>query len=398
MKKAIKVIVIILVIAAALAAGYFFLLPMLMGGSQFNDNIAYVTSVGSLNGEGTFLSNRYSAVIESQEIVNVDTDAEKKISEVYVKEGDTVMKGDKLFEYDIEEMQFQLDQCKLDKEQAQSEVKSYNEQINTLQKEYTNASRNQRLSLDNQIEALRLDIKKAEYSLDTQEKMIKKLENSIKNAVIKSSVDGIIRTVDDPTAEAYITITSSGDYRVKASISEEHIQQFYVDEEITIRSRTDETQTWTGKVVSIDTAKPITSTGGMGGLETTTKYPVYISLDSSEGLLIGQHVTVEESVNVDEDSSKLYLDDFYVCDADSAPYVWVEADGKLAKRSIEIGELDEETFRYEVLSGLESSDYIAFPEDRFYEGMEAVKGFAADEELPDDLLEAEAEFANDIAG
>ena len=382
MKKAIKIIIIVALIAGALAAGYFFVLPKITGGSGFDDNVAYVTRIDTLGGDTSFLSNRYSAVIESQQVVNVDADAEKKIKTVYVKEGDSVKKGDKLFEYDVEDMQFQLDQAKLDREQAQSEIKSYNDQLDTLQKEYQNAGRNQRLTLDNQMEQIRLNIKKAEYNKDTQDKTIKKLENSIRNSVVKSSVDGMISSVDDPTAEAYITITSSGDYRVKASISEEHIGNFYVDEEITIRSRTDETATWSGKVVSIDTAKPVASMN-TGMMDTPTKYPVYISLDSSEGLLIGQHVTVEQFVDTsdEDDSSALYLDDYYICDADSTPYVWVEENGKLKKRDVELGEFNEELYRYEIISGVEGSDYIAFPEERFTEGMTAVKGF---EDMPDE--------------
>lgn len=398
MKKFLKVLVIIIIIAAVLAAGWFFVLPLVMGDQGFNDNIAFVTQISTLNGDGTgFLSNRYSAVIESQEIISVDTDIEKKVKTVYVKEGDAVKKGDKLFDYDVEEMQYQLDQYKLDREQAQSEIKSYNDQIANIEKEQKNATKNQKLALDNQLEATKLSLKKAEYTKTTLDKTIQKTENSIKNATVKASVDGLVRTVDDPTAEAYITITSSGDYRVKASISEEHIGEFFVDEEITIRSRVDENVTWTGKVVSIDTAKPITNNAGMG-MDTTTKYPVYISLDSSEGLLIGQHVTVEASVtpSIEENSGSIYLDDFYIADIDTAPYVWVEENGALAKRSVELGEYDETMYRYEIISGVEMTDYIAFPEDRFFEGMKTAHGFDAPADDGADMMAADDIMADNV--
>ena len=137
--------------------------------------------------------------------------------------------------------------------------------------------------------------------------------------------------------------------------------------------------TWSGKVVSIDTAKPITSTSYGMGLDTTTKYPVYISLDSSEGLLIGQHITVEEAVSDDSaeetDSGALKIGDYYVCDAESAPYVWVEENGVLAKRSVELGAHNEEFATYEITSGLKEGDYIAFPEERLFEGMTTEHGF-----------------------
>lgn len=389
MKKVIKTIIIIALIAALGAAVYFVGVPMLTGGSGFNDNIAYVSKISSFNTDNEFLSNRYSAVVESQEVVNVDSDTEKKIKTVFVKEGDEIKKGDKLFEYDVDEMQFQLDQSKLDREQAQSEINSYNEQIAALENEQRSSTGNRRLSLENQIEATKLNLKKAEYSKETLDKTITKIENSIKNAVVKSSVDGVIKTVDDPTAEAYITITSSGDLRVKATISEEHVSELYVDEPILIRSRTNEALTWTGKVVSIDTAKPITNNIGYG-LETTTKYPVYISLDSSDGLLIGQHVTIEEDLGVnDEDKEGLWLDESYIVDADSAPYVWVDNNGSLAKRNVELGEYDDAAYEYEIKSGLNDDDYIAFPEDRFFEGMETARGFEEDDVIAQDGMPAE---------
>ena len=378
MKKALKIILVIILAAAVLAAGWFFLMPLIKGDGDFNDNVAYVSRVGGGDNGSVFFSNRYSAIIESQEVINVDADSEKKIKTVFVKAGDEIKAGDKLFEYDIEDLQYQLDQSKLDREQAEAEIKSYNDQIASLEKEQQSATRNQRLALDNQIEAAKLSLKKAEYNKTTLENAIEKTEKSIKNSVVKSSVAGTIRTVDDPSAEAYITITSAGDYRVKASVSEEHIGEFYVDEPILIRSRVDESLTWRGSVVSIDTAKP-SSSNAVYGMESTTKYPVYISLDSNDGLLIGQHVTVEDASGYDaaagEEQDKIYLDEGCICDIDSAPYVWAEEDGKLVKRSVTLGEYDEETYRYEVVSGLDKNDFYAFPEERFFEGMETVHGF-----------------------
>lgn len=367
MKKVLKAILIILIITAVLAACWFFVVPILMSSSGYESKAA-VTRVGDIHTAESFLSNRYSAVIESQEIVSVDSDIEKKVKTVFVKVGDEVKKGDKLFEYDIEDMSFRLDQSKLELEQAEAEIKSYNDQIATLEKEYKNSTKNRRLSLENQIEATKLNLKKAEYSKDSLTKDISKLENSLKSAVVKASVNGTIRTVDDPTAEAYITITSSGDLRVKATVSEGHIKDFSVDDKLTIRSRTDERVTWTGAVVSIDTAKPIVGSSA-NSLDVTTKYPVYISLDSTDGLLIGQHVTVEKYIDLSRENEGLWVDAYYICDIDSAPYVWVDEGGVLMQRSVKLGEYHDDTLRYNIESGVTENDYIAFPTESLYEGM-----------------------------
>lgn len=369
MKKVVGILITIIVIFAVGGAGYFFVIPMLAGSGASNEDIVYVTSLNEILYGFSFSSNRYSGIIETQEVVAVDADADKKIKTTFVKEGDEVKKGDKLFEYDIEEMQIQLDQNRLDLEQTISQIKDYNDRIASLEKEKKNASSNKQLTLSNEIDAAKIELKKAEYSKTSLEKEIDKLEKSIKNNVVKSTVGGTVQSVNDPTVDGYVTIASNGDYRIKAVVSEENIYEFYEDEPILIRSRIDDELTWTGNVTSIDTAKPIIDNNSYGG-DAATKYPVYISIDSTDGLLIGQHVTVEMNIDTGEEKEGIWLYDYYISDIDSDPYVWAEsADGTIEKRSVELGEYDEEMMQYEILSGITEDDYLAFPETRLFEGM-----------------------------
>ncbi len=369
MKKVVGILITIVVIFAVGGAGYFFVIPMLAGSGASNEDIVYVTSLNEILYGFSFSSNRYSGIIETQEVVPVDADADKKIKTTFVKEGDEVKKGDKLFEYDIEEMQIQLDQNRLDLEQTISQIKDYNDRIASLEKEKKNASSNKQLTLSNEIDAAKIELKKAEYSKTSLEKEIDKLEKSIKNNVVKSTVGGTVQSVNDPTVDGYVTIASNGDYRIKAVVSEENIYEFYEDEPILIRSRIDDELTWTGNVTSIDTAKPIIDNNSYGG-DAATKYPVYISIDSTDGLLIGQHVTVEMNIDTGEEKEGIWLYDYYISDIDSDPYVWAEsADGTIEKRSVELGEYDEEMMQYEILSGITEDDYLAFPETRLFEGM-----------------------------
>ena len=355
MKKTGKIIITIAVILVLAAGGYMFVIPNIMPEEPQQNvelNIAYVTKVSDLISGFSFTSNRYSGAVENQEIVSIEADSEKKIKTTFVKEGDEVKTGDKLFEYDIEDMQLQLDQNRLDLEQKVSEIKSYNDQISSLEKEKKNASTNKKLTISNQIEAVKLELKQAEYTKSTIEKTIEKLQKSIKNNIVKSSVGGIVQSVNDPASDSYIKIASNGDYRIKAIVSEENISDFFLDEAIIIRSRTNNDVVWTGKVTSIDTAKPLTDNNMYSGV-TTTKYPVYISLDSSDGLLIGQHVTVEMDKDAEVETSRLMIDAFYIVDADSDPYIWAESSSNLLeKRKVELGVYDSVLMKYEMISGI----------------------------------------------
>lgn len=388
MKKVIGILIAMILVFAIGGAGYFYIAPLFANDDTSADaSKIYVQSVDEIVNGFSFTANRYSGVVETQELVKVDADVDKKIKETFVKEGDSVKTGDKLFEYDIDDMKIQLDQDKLDIAQAENVIKDYNAQIEALEKEKKTLSANKQISITNQIEGLKLEVKKAEYNKESLEKSIKKLEISVKNAVVKSTANGTIKSVNDAASDSYITIASDGDFRIKAMVSELNVTDFVEGEDMIIRSRIDEDLIWTGKVTSIDTAKPTTE-NSIYSNETTTKYPVYISIDDTSGLLIGQHVTVEMNSG-DEIKQGMWLEEGYIIDADSSPYVWKDnGNGIIEKCSIELGEYDETLGKYEIKSGITLDDFIAYPEDRITEGMETTysSGENNEADISDDAM------------
>ena len=66
------------------------------GLSQKQDTV-YVQTVGSILGSDLAGTSRYSGVVESSKTQRISRDGTKKISEIRVKEGDMVKKGDVLF-------------------------------------------------------------------------------------------------------------------------------------------------------------------------------------------------------------------------------------------------------------------------------------------------------------
>ncbi|MEE1061316.1 MAG: biotin/lipoyl-binding protein [Ruminococcus sp.] len=380
MKKKVLIIAIAAAVLAIAVVSAIVVVPM-MSGEVLNENVAYVTKISDMNSvDFAFSGNRYSGVVEMGEVVSVKADSDKIIKETFVKAGDTVNKGDKLFEYDVEQMKLQLSQSQLDLEQAKTEITNLNNQITSLESEKSKADQNGKLNIDNQILEKKLKIKRAEFTVTTNEEQIRELNNSIENSIVKSEVDGKVQKVASPDVEgysavnSYITIATTDDYKVKANISEENIDAFSEGTPIIIRSRKDESVTWTGKVTSVDTSLPESNANEMYSEDVAnnsdSKYPVYVDIDGAEGLMAGQHVTIEIDTTQVETSDKLSIDEFFICDADTNPYVWCKsANGTLEKRSVELGEYDENALSYEIVGGLSSDDCIAFPEERFTEGM-----------------------------
>ena len=67
----------------------------------------------------------------------------------------------------------------------------------------------------------------------------------------------------------------------------------------------------------------------------------------------------------EEQKAGLWLSEVYIVDADTdQPYVWTMGkDKKLEKRSVILGQYDEELGEHEIADGLTKDDYIAYPSE-----------------------------------
>ena len=133
-------------------------------------------------------------------------------------------------------------------------------------------------------------------------------------------------------------------------------------------SRTDD-RTWTGTVTLVDYESPTQENPnamyyGTSSDEMTTssKYPFYLELDSTDGLLLGQHVYLQLE-NQDASASALSIGSSFIAyEEDGTTYVWADQHGKLEKRSVVLGEYNMGSDSFEILSGITEEDYIAFPD------------------------------------
>ena len=255
-----------------------------------------------------------------------------------------------------------------------------------------------KFSYTTQIQTAQTDLKKSEYEKKAKQVEISQKQDKIANATVVSEIDGIVKSINDGSetdmnssdSNAFITILATGDYRIKGKVNEQNLSEIQEGEKAIVRSRVDENQTWSGTFTAVNTDEAENNNNkyyGATSTETTSSsYSFYVMLDSSDGLLLGQHVYIEKDLG--EEQSGIWLDEGYIVNADSKPYVWTEDNkGKLEKRDVTLGEYNEETCQYEIQSGLEESDYIAFPQDFLEEGMKAThekSEMISDEENTDD--------------
>ena len=183
---------------------------------------------------------------------------------------------------------------------------------------------------------------------------------------------------------AYITIQQAGSFRIKATLGELQRGGIVEGTRMKIVSRTDENVFWYGTVTLVDYESPsqgndnnIYIGGVVDSMSSSSKYPFYVELESSEGLLLGQHVYLEVDAG-EEDSGALAISSAFICyDEDGTAYVWAEKKGKLEKRGVVTGEYNYMLDTIEILQGITEKDYIAFPDPEL-----CVEGAATTREEP----------------
>ncbi len=379
-KKAIVAAVTAVVVLAAVGSGFWWWRNKETDSTD--ETIVYVSTVAEQNAANPDLTTMcFSGVTEAQETKEIKADTTKTISEIYVKEGDTVKKGTPLFLYDVESMKLDLEQGEIEVEQLNNEISSYQEQIRQLESEKAAADADQQLSYTTQIQTLQTSIDKAEYDIKVKNIALQKQQNAIDNAKVTAEMDGIIKTVKTPEAmqadgtDVIMTITASGNYRIKGTLSEQQLGQVITGQKMIIRSRVDANQCWSGEVTEISTEAEQDNGNNMmyfdgGSDNTASKYAFYIKLNSADGLLLGQHVLIEPDMGQNSGHKGIWIySDFLVWDGDQA-YVWIADDkNRLQKKLVEIGETDETYGITELKNGLSETDFIAYPADDYKEGM-----------------------------
>ena len=338
----------------------------------------YVQSVAELSGWGGIApGDRFAGVVVSENVAEITKDEDKAVAELLVKPGDDVTEGQVLFTYDTAQLQLNLDKQRLELSQLEASIENYKEQIQELEDERYWAPADQKLDYTIQIQSTELDLKEAELNLDAKKKEVAQAESILENASVVSPVTGRVQAINENGYDnygnplPYITIQQSGSYRVKGMLGELQMGAIMEGTRLKILSRTDETQSWTGTVVLIDYENP--SQGSGGGYEmyygvatdemtSSSNYPFYVELDSTDGLLLGQHVYLELETT-GESFDGVCISSAFICyDEDGSTYVWADRRGKLEKRPVTLGEYDMMTDTFPVLSGLSEDDYIAFPD------------------------------------
>ena len=340
-------------------------------------NAVYVQSVERLAALGGIApGDRFLGLVVSEHTAEITKDGERTIEELLVKEGDDVKEGQALFSYDTEELQLNLDKKNLEAAQLQSTIETSQEKIKTLERERAGLTGTAKLQYTVEIQSAQVDLKEAELKLKTKEDEVKKAEELLNNATVVSPINGRVQKIDENGSTdsngkpaAYITIQQSGSYRVKGVLGELQRGSLKEGDKVKLTSRSGSSDTWTGTVTLVDYENPSQGSdmdryygNSSDEMTTASRYPFYVALDSTDGLMLGQHLYIELDYGTDVTPGVGVSASFVCYNEDGSAYVWAEKNGKLEKRNVTLGEYDAMTDVQKITEGLSVDDYIAYPD------------------------------------
>ncbi len=396
-KPLVVVLICIAVVLAAAVGIWFFWLKDYLAASSAPP--VYVNTVSSIVGLDTGSTPRYSGIVEPQQTYKINKDESKTVAEVLVEPGDEVHAGDVLFRYDTQEMQFSLDQAEIDLEGIASQITTLQRQLTNLQADKKKAGKDEQASYTIQINETEIQIKQQQSNSAKKQTEIEKLRESLNNADVVSEVDGVVKEVNNGSSpndysgqpSAFISILSSGEYRIKGSVSELNYASIFVGQAVTVHSRLDPAQVWNGTIDSIDQEAASNQGQNMGyyyGMESGEKsstYNFYVVLENLEGLILGQHVYIEPDLGISARKEGLWLPAMYIAHDDNGSFLWIKGDDdKLEKQVVTLGEYDSDNDMYEIKTGVSRTDSIAYPNDNLMPGMPTTTDASLEGAFPED--------------
>lgn len=337
MKKNTRITIIVSLCIMIAAIGIYFLLHAFQTGSS--SETIYVQKVSTVTGS-SYTENRYSGVVESQETLDINQDSSKTIADVYVEAGQEVKKGDKLFSYDTTEASNSIAQKKLDIEAQNNEIEAQNNTIADYRAEINNGG--DKVEIQARINDANYAIRQAQNTIKSTQTEIDQLSKQIETSTVIATIDGIIKEVNrdggtdqNGNTKPLISITQTGEFRVKGTISE--MGSISEGSSVIVRSRINEDQIYKGTVTKVET-EPQTDNNnfysGSDSGESASKYPFYVTLDNNDGLMLGQHVYIEPDNGQSSVKQGIWLDSSFIAyDDNGDPYVWVSEKEKLKKKS-----------------------------------------------------------------
>ena len=209
-----------------------------------------------------------------------------------------------------------------------------------------------------------MEIRDLEVSIKLAQVKYDKLEQEVNDGVVRSTIDGTVKTVRDPdeayqNSKAVVEVSGGGGYYIDVSLSELELGTVEVGQ--TVQVNCWETGAFCeGTIVEISEYPTTNSNSWSDGNSNVSYYPFRVFVDESADLRAYAYADVTYENHVQEGDS-LYLENEFIRTDGGKSYVYVRnADGLLEQRTVQTGRSLWGSYT-QIRGGLTIDDYVAFP-------------------------------------
>lgn len=360
---------------------------------QRQRSYAYVQPFSDLKMSGDDFSDTLDGTVTNENAQSITLDPEKTVGQVYVKAGDTVKKGDRLFSYNSDDLTSQLNAqnevissstAQLDiqnkllayykglkpvKEDANTDIDDPDETTqsegdDTIPSDESEVVNPNAVTEEEKAELIKStteDINNLQQSINSAKIDLQSLQQKIDDCTVKALVDGKIASINDAETSVssgtpFITISSETGTAVRGYVDEFTKNKIKTGDQIKVTnymndSNSKATVTYISDFPSTDENTPQSSS-----INNVSYYEFDAYLKDGNGF------NPDDGVSISRISSKKTsaLSRGYVRKDKKGSYCLVSRKGRLEKVYVETQKtMDPGTIL--IVSGLKNSDLIAFP-------------------------------------
>ena len=186
-------------------------------------------------------------------------------------------------------------------------------------------------------------------------------EQELKNSEILSPIDGVVDSLLDPEQakeekKALLRVVADQKTVVESAVSEYQLNSVKKGDAVSVMDYTDGS-IYEGTISWIGTSANAEGSGY--GPANVAYFPIEISLRDAVDL--SQSYGMQVQLNAPGEMGLFYLDSAFIVREDGRAYVWLDQNGRLEKRELELGRGGSMGDYVEIRSGLNPDDWIAFP-------------------------------------
>ncbi|MEE6451242.1 efflux RND transporter periplasmic adaptor subunit [Gottfriedia acidiceleris] len=312
------------------------------------------------------------------------------INEIFVKEGDTVTKGQKLFSYEDTTIAAEIGQAEVNKKLAETTVTQKNDQIASLEKEIQNAisaststsnptdANNTDKNATNttntpEIQSLQTELNTAKEELNAAQLKVEqytleaeKLKAQQKSLTVNSNNDGVVLNLNKSIGQGYkatdkqqisiMQIASNEPFQIEGKLTEEEKAKIEPGQTIKVSSKVVTDKSWKGSISEVSNYpmnEQSTNQDKNSKKEAIPYYTFRATLDSQENLYPGYETNLEVVV---QSKDLLAIPQTSVKGSGKSKYVYVLKKGTIYKQKVKTGQKQGKYIA--ILKGVKEGDKV----------------------------------------